>query len=115
MCRGGDGRGGEGKGRGRGDGGEEADSNICNNLSILTVPVYSRTSLTRGFWEEINRAKKPRTVEVPRVREVSYLSPIFWCYVLTCTNTIIQLPYLDVSRFFKLIFIMLLLPVPDLI
>ena len=32
---------------------------------------YSRTSLTRGFWEEKNRSKKPRVVEVPRVREGS--------------------------------------------
>ena len=79
-------------------------------LLFMLLLLYSRTSLTRGFWEEINRAKKPRTVEVPRVREVSYLSPIFWCYVSTCTNTSIQLPYLDVSRFFKLIFIILLLP-----
>ena len=84
---------------------------VKNGLKMSKNVGYSRTSLslTRGFWEEINRAKKPRTVEVPRVREVSYLFPIFWCYVLTCINTSIQLPYLDVSRFFKLIYIILLL------
>ena len=42
---------------------------MCN--VVRGAYLYSRTSLTRGFWEEKNRSKKPRVVEVPRVREGS--------------------------------------------
>ena len=42
---------------------------LTQKLKVLKR--YSRTSLTRGFWEEKNRSKKPRVVEVPRVREGS--------------------------------------------
>ena len=42
--------------------------------------VYS-ASLVRGFWDEEFFAKKPRTTEVPRTREVH----LFWaCITPTC-------------------------------
>ena len=52
--------------------GDKNQLQMCFNVQTEDKSlVYSRTSLTRGFWEEKNRSKKPRVVEVPRVREGS--------------------------------------------
>ena len=48
-----------------------------NIISFLINAKYSSASLVRGFWDEEFFAKKPRTTEVPRTREVH----LFWAHV----------------------------------
>ena len=54
---------------------------ITRSHSHVRVYAYSSASLVRGFWDEEFFAKKPRTTEVPRTREVH----LFWaCKTPTC-------------------------------
>ena len=50
--------------------------------------MYSSASLVRGFWDEEFFAKKPRTTEVPRTKEVH----LFWaCIINTHVHTVYAL------------------------
>ena len=54
---------------------------FMHGFELIMVLKYSSASLVRGFWDEEFFAKKPRTTEVPRTKEVH----LFWaCITPTC-------------------------------